>query len=116
MAEALSGWFRTTDTVCRFGGEEFVVILPDPDPDATYTRFVSLQHLFAQRVFEAGGDSFSQCTFSVGIAVDTGGRLDAKQLLKCADEALYAAKAAGRNRVVLSGGDSHPVSLQHDAH
>lgn len=115
MAEALSGWFRTTDTVCRFGGEEFVVILPDPDPDATYTRFVSLQHLFAQRVFEAGEDSFSQCTFSVGIAVDAGGRLDAKQLLKCADEALYAAKAAGRNRVVLSSGDARPVGSLRDA-
>ena len=76
---------------------------------------MSLQHLFAQRVFEAGEDSFSQCTFSVGIAVDAGGRLDAKQLLKCADEALYAAKAAGRNRVVLSSGDARPVGSLRDA-
>lgn len=109
MADALSGWFRTTDTVCRFGGEEFVVILPNPDLEAAYERFVSLQQAFAERVFKTETGSFSQCTFSVGIAVDPDGRLDDRQLLKCADEALYAAKAAGRNRVVLAGDGRGPA-------
>jgi len=101
MADALRGWFRGTDTVCRFGGEEFVVIFPAPDPEATRERIIDLQREFARRVFHAGDDSLSNCTFSAGLVVDQGGDLDPHQLLKEADQALYQAKQAGRNRVVL---------------
>jgi len=101
MADALRGWFRSSDTVCRFGGEEFVVIFPAPDPEATRDRIVDLQREFSRRVFHAGEDSLTNCTFSAGLVVDQGGDLDPHRLLKEADQALYEAKQAGRNRVVV---------------
>jgi len=101
IADALSGWFRSSDTVCRFGGEEFVVIFPSPDPDATRERLIDVQREFARRVFHAGEDKVTNCTFSVGLAVDQGDELDPDRLLKDADQALYEAKQGGRNRVVL---------------
>ena len=101
MADALRGWFRGTDIVCRFGGEEFVVIFPAPDPEATRDRIVDLQREFARRVFHAGENSLTNCTFSAGLVVDQGSDLDPHRLLKEADQALYQAKQAGRNRVVL---------------
>jgi diguanylate cyclase (GGDEF)-like protein/PAS domain S-box-containing protein len=101
MADALQGWFRSSDTVCRYGGEEFVVIFPAPDPEATRERLLALQQAFARRAFQAGEAILSNCTFSAGLVVDGGEALDPHQLLKAADAALYEAKQAGRNRVVL---------------
>ncbi len=101
MADDLRGWFRNTDTVCRFGGEEFVIVFPSPDPDATRERIEALQRSFARRVFFAGEENFDNCTFSAGLAVHGGEQLDPRKLLKAADEALYAAKQAGRNRVIV---------------
>ncbi|MBT0960700.1 diguanylate cyclase [Denitromonas iodatirespirans] len=103
IADSLGGWFRSSDTVCRFGGEEFVVILPEQTADAIVERLEDLQTHFADEVFHAGNRRFGRCTFSAGIAVMSGEEIDAAVLLKQADNALYAAKAAGRNRVVLAG-------------
>lgn len=102
IARALEGWFRSSDTVCRFGGEEFVVILPEQTADAIDERLRALQDAFADEVFQAGTRRFGRCTFSAGVAVASGDRTDEVQLLKRADTALYAAKAAGRNRVILA--------------
>ncbi|HQU88141.1 MAG TPA: diguanylate cyclase [Denitromonas sp.] len=104
MAEALNRWFRSSDTVCRYGGEEFVVIMPEQSGDAISERLRSLQAHFADEVFHAGSRRFTRCTFSAGVAVASGVDIDSIALLKQADNALYAAKAAGRNRVVLEGG------------
>ncbi|QID17547.1 diguanylate cyclase [Nitrogeniibacter mangrovi] len=101
LADLLKGWFRSSDIVCRFGGEEFVVIFPSPDPAATRERLEALQQAFFRCRFNSGAASFSGQTFSVGLAVVAGEALAAEPLLKAADEALYEAKAAGRNRVVL---------------
>ncbi|TVT50248.1 MAG: diguanylate cyclase [Denitromonas halophila] len=102
MADALNRWFRSSDTVCRYGGEEFVVIMPEQSGDTISERMQALQVHFADEVFHAGSRRFTRCTFSVGVAVDSGDDIDATALLKLADNALYAAKAAGRNRVVVA--------------
>ncbi|KAA3655172.1 MAG: diguanylate cyclase [Proteobacteria bacterium] len=102
IAELLQRWFRSSDTVCRYGGEEFVVILPDQAADAIAERLVALQAHFADEIFHAGSRRFARCTFSAGVAVEAGDDIDAASLLKQADNALYAAKAAGRNRVILA--------------
>jgi diguanylate cyclase (GGDEF)-like protein len=101
MAEVLNRWFRSSDTVCRYGGEEFVVIMPEQSGDTISERLSALQAHFADEVFHAGTRRFSRCTFSAGVAVASGDDIDSIALLKQADNALYAAKAAGRNRVIL---------------
>lgn len=102
MAEALNRWFRSSDTVCRYGGEEFVVIMPEQSGDTISQRLQALQAHFADEVFHAGSRRFTRCTFSAGVAVVSGADIDSVTLLKQADNALYAAKDAGRNRVVLA--------------
>ncbi|MFV0663165.1 diguanylate cyclase [Denitromonas sp.] len=103
IADLLQRWFRSTDTVCRYGGEEFVVVLPEQAADAIAERLTALQAHFADEIFHAGSRRFARCTFSAGVAVEAGDAIDATALLKQADTALYQAKAAGRNCVILAG-------------
>lgn len=84
---------RQGDTVARFGGEEFVVVLPETDPDGA--------RRFAERLrvaVEACTVDGMRTTASFGVAAFIAGD-DADSLLTAADEALYRAKESGRNRV-----------------
>jgi two-component system cell cycle response regulator len=94
------------DIVFRLGGEEFAVLLPSTDTLEAYA--------VAERIRVSIQDDFVNysvpVTVSCGVATRRKGGLDRKQLLRAADEALYRAKAAGRNRTVAydaeSDGDS----------
>jgi diguanylate cyclase (GGDEF)-like protein len=100
LKEASAAWhgeLRRADLLARYGGEEFVVLLPDADPGEA--RDVLERALRAT----PGGQ-----TFSAGVAVwDHAETSD--QLIQRADEALYAAKAAGRNRIMASAASPHAV-------
>ncbi|NUP59385.1 MAG: diguanylate cyclase [Pseudarthrobacter sp.] len=104
VASALAAQLRKTDGVYRFGGEEFLLLLPGQDAAGAKATM--------ERVFSAvrglavphSGDPAGQLRLSAGIsAFCSGHAVDAETLLSEADAALYAAKAAGRNRVVLAG-------------
>lgn len=92
---------RAVDLPCRFGGEEFVVIMPG-------TRLEDAQRIADRIRLHIGGTPFRvlggreqlTVTVSVGVAATTGEHDTPEALLKRADEALYEAKASGRNRVV----------------
>lgn len=93
---------RKTDIVGRFGGEEFAVILPGCSISEAVTLLNELRESFAAVSFQAKDESFS-CTFSCGVApLSLHG--DAVAICKAADEALYEAKNAGRNKVVAANG------------
>ncbi|MBW4054492.1 MAG: diguanylate cyclase [Proteobacteria bacterium] len=93
---------RKADTVGRFGGEEFAVVLPACSLTEAVALLNELRESFAAVSFQAKDETFS-CTFSCGIAaLSLYG--DATALTTGADEALYAAKAGGRNLVVAAGG------------
>jgi diguanylate cyclase (GGDEF)-like protein len=88
---------------CRLGGEEFVALLPGAGLDAAVSLAESLRTAVeAMRVRHLGKD-LPPVTVSIGVAAlpEHGG--DFETALKVADEALYAAKARGRNRVVKPG-------------
>ena len=93
---------RGEDTICRYGGEEFVAILPELCVDDALARAESIRHLVSELRLYHRGESLREITISIGIAVypQNGESLD--QLLSLADRALYEAKHMGRNRVVLA--------------
>jgi two-component system cell cycle response regulator len=92
---------RAIDLACRFGGEEFVVVMPDTKLEDAHRIAERLRRHIAGSPFHlAGLDEPLTVTISVGVAA-TQGESDAPDaLLKRADEAVYEAKAAGRNQVV----------------
>ena len=90
---------RQIDLLCRFGGEEFVVVMPDT-PIATASIIAErLRASIQSEGFSIGeGQQAIPVTVSIGIA-ETGGSADPDQLFRRADRALYRSKSSGRNRV-----------------
>ncbi|MBX0328739.1 diguanylate cyclase [Oscillochloris sp. ZM17-4] len=94
----LHGHTRQMDTACRYGGEEFVVIMATATLDMALERADDLRQAFADMCVEYGGHEL-RCTISAGVASFPAHGGDGDTLLRAADRALYMAKATGRNRV-----------------
>jgi diguanylate cyclase (GGDEF)-like protein len=94
---------RAEDFVCRFGGEEFVVILPTADLEGSQTRAERLRTKMKELNILHQGRSLGAVTLSVGVAAFPEHGSSPKELMAAADTALYAAKRAGRDRVALAG-------------
>jgi two-component system cell cycle response regulator len=92
---------RAIDVACRYGGEEFAVVMPATRIDDAHRAAERLRmHLGGAPIRISGGANLLAVTISVGVAVSTGAEDSVDHLLKRADEALYEAKANGRNQVV----------------
>jgi two-component system cell cycle response regulator len=89
---------RGLDLACRHGGEEFVVVMPETDPDFARVVAERLREDVAAKPFETDAGPLD-ITISIGIASSSPATEKAEDLLKQADEALYRAKDEGRNRV-----------------
>jgi diguanylate cyclase (GGDEF)-like protein len=100
LAQLLQQRLRITDYIGRFGGEEFLLIMPDININDAGNLINNLRKAFASIDFKEDGLSFN-VTFSAGIAENTGMATFMEQI-KVADEALYKAKASGRNAVCSS--------------
>ena len=94
---------RNEDSACRFGGEEFVVLLPETRLEAAIIAAERICQIMRNNTFIHQGISLGMVTISIGVASFPGNSQDSETLLKSADEALYEAKRTGRNRVVASG-------------
>jgi len=92
---------RGVDLACRFGGEEFVVLMPDTDFRQAQGVAERVRMAVAERSFEVGANRSLTVTVSVGVALIEGDTDTPEVLLKRADVALYRAKREGRNRVVF---------------
>jgi two-component system cell cycle response regulator len=101
FAERLKASIRGIDLACRYGGEEFVVVMPDTDLGIATLVAERIRRRIAGEPFpiEQGARSI-EVTISIGIAARAGPQDNASQMLKRADDALYRAKRDGRNRVV----------------
>ncbi len=92
---------RAIDLPCRYGGEEFVAIMPDTTVDAAERIAERIRRYISGSPFRvAHGSELLTVTISIGVAGTLGDTDTPEALLKRADEALYEAKAAGRNRVI----------------
>ncbi len=103
VGNCLENLFRNEDIPCRFGGEEFVVILPGADADAALRRAEQLRSKTEEIVVRYLEKNLPRITVSIGVAVFPEAGDNPQAVLKGADEALYRAKEKGRNRVELSG-------------
>jgi len=92
---------RGVDLACRFGGEEFVVLMPDTDYRQAQNVAERVRTAVAERNFDVGGGQALSVTVSVGVALNESAHDTPEMILKRADVALYRAKREGRNRVVF---------------
>ena len=108
VARALAGSIRTTDMLCRYGGEEFCILLPN----TTLTDACTVAER-ARATIETGANTairdiqVKKITSSFGVASLTDGAVTVQELIDQADQALYASKEGGRNQVTVWTRDQH---------
>jgi|GEM_PF-1053798 len=102
VARVLEQRVRQSDVVCRLGGEEFVVVLPDANRDNAVMRAKDLLDGIRGLKLKHGNRSLGTITASLGIAMFPDHGATGDGLIEVADEALYLAKESGRNQAVLA--------------
>jgi diguanylate cyclase (GGDEF)-like protein len=102
IAQVLKGGTRLSDLACRYGGEEFTLILPQSSLADTATRAEALRQQIGQLALTHRGQPVPTITASLGVACFPQHGQTGAELLQKADQALYQAKAAGRNRVLCA--------------
>jgi len=100
-ARVMSMNLRKSDIACRLGGEEFALVLPDSSLADTLQRVEQVCALVKQIEIRHGGHLLGTMTLSAGIAGSPEHATTARELLRAADIALFSAKRAGREQVVL---------------
>jgi diguanylate cyclase (GGDEF)-like protein len=106
IAARLRGAVRSVDFVARLGGDEFAAIMLQADQTTAMIAAKRLCSAVGERPISTGADVSLPVTVSVGVSVLQGSGITGEELVAAADRALYAAKAAGRNR---AGGCDEPA-------
>jgi diguanylate cyclase (GGDEF)-like protein len=97
VTELIKSHTRQSDQVARWGGEEFVLVLPDTHSEGAFAIAEKMRALIAAANF----DQFPQLHVTISLGVGTSdGKIPFHQLFRSVDTALYQAKAQGRNRVI----------------
>ena len=103
IGRSLAAAVRAEDIACRFGGEEFVVILPKASVDDTRRRAEALREAIKGPRSDEPSRLYPTTTMSVGLAEYPQHGTSVDELILAADSAMYRAKALGRDRVVVAG-------------
>jgi diguanylate cyclase (GGDEF)-like protein/PAS domain S-box-containing protein len=101
---------RKSDVACRYGGEEFLLFMPETAAQVALKRAEEIREAVKKLHLTWEGQALGAVTLSAGVAAYPEHGSDPAALLRCADQALYRAKELGRDRVVLAPLHS-PVSL-----
>ncbi|MBP7690377.1 MAG: diguanylate cyclase [Anaerolineales bacterium] len=104
VGQLLAAGIRAGDIACRYGGEEFIIVLPGAPLEAAHARVDQWRAELAALTI-AYGEAGLRVTFSAGLAGFPAHALSPAGLLSIADQALYQSKAAGRNRVTLGAAE-----------
>ncbi len=100
LAHILENSLRSSDIACRYGGEEFVVVMPGANAEIALNRLNHILKSLSAWHFDANGERIEHLTFSAGLIEAPRQGSHVSSLIEHADRALYAAKHAGRGRVV----------------
>jgi diguanylate cyclase (GGDEF)-like protein len=110
VADRLRKCMRRADTVSRFGGDEFLVLLPDVPPTQDVAVCAAKVFRSLQPAHRIGGHEL-RVTASIGVSSYPRDAADGNGLLKCADAAMYGAKSRGGNRFeIFEAGTHTPAS------
>ena len=101
VAQTLKKNVRATDIVCRYGGEEMSIILPNTGKDEAFTTAEKICQRIASNKVKLSHDKESQVTISLGVSTYPHDGLTPSELITSADKRLYLAKENGRNQVGL---------------
>ena len=101
VAQTLKANLRATDTVGRYGGEEFMLLLTETDVEEGAVLAEKLRNLVARQVFSVEGNTALSVTISIGVAGGIGQGLRTDTLARDADAAMYSAKSLGRNQTYI---------------
>jgi len=120
IASLIADNIRASDLLGRYGGEEFMLILPETQPDEAVVLAEKLRTLVAVHPLVIAGQQRLRCTISIGVAGEVGSQLQVDALVDQADAAMYAAKSLGRDRTYLYRAIDEnapvrraPISLEH---
>lgn len=102
VAALLRRSVRSEDIVCRYGGEEFLAVVPDSTLESVQERAEQMRIAVAKLQLDYAGNRLGKITASFGVSYSQDGSLVSSQLLRYADEALYEAKRSGCDCVRLS--------------
>lgn len=108
VASLLKSQVRASDVACRYGGEEFVLVLPGADLDSAASHAEQLRQMCAELVTSCEGIPLS-VTLSLGVASFPAHGTAAEEILIKADRAMYQSKHDGRNRVTAWDGSIENV-------
>ncbi|MHB9075673.1 MAG: sensor domain-containing diguanylate cyclase [Desulfobaccales bacterium] len=102
LAHVITGGIRTEDIACRYGGEEFLLVLPGASPETTRERAENVRQAVKALQVQYQGRFLKSTTISLGIAIFPDQGHTAEEVIAAADAALYRAKQAGRDRVEIA--------------
>lgn len=110
VGDLLRSYIRDGDVACRFGGEEFVVLMPGASLEVAAERAETWRLAFAK--LKIAPETLNlNATFTVGVASYPLNAASVEKVLEAADRAMYAAKAAGRDRVAMAIAPKYPAFL-----
>lgn len=109
MAAVILSSVRDTDALARYGGDEFVIVLPDTGIELAQAVAERIREKICSHEFTGGRRLKLSLTASFGVATFPHHASSPQQLIACADTAMYEAKAANKNCVRVSGGPSQPA-------
>lgn len=112
LAGILKTISRETDIVVRYGGEEFIIILPNTSEHETVNLADRIRVMVEKTPFLVDRSGGVTITLSGGVASYPQNAADASSLLYAADSALYAAKAAGKNMIICSKAQAHEKDIR----
>jgi two-component system cell cycle response regulator len=102
LSRVLQECIRQVDTLARYGGDEFTILLTDTDVETGRMVAERIRRTVAETLFEGGRDAPIRLTISIGVASYPNDSRDRDQLLDLADKAMYRAKSLGRNCVCVA--------------